>query len=249
MNTLRFEDVDIHCFNDDGKLWFCGRDCCNALEYSGTNSNIDKILSKISSTNKKSLSELVPDTTHNEGQVVYIDEFGLLKFVLTSKKPRAHDFERFLEMCINNLKYAALHSLKSENSTLSSKLAITEKSHEEMIKKLQEEHKTQVEAIDKKHKNQVDESVATVLEESVASKRKRIRKITSENHKLNEQICRLERVECASCKANTIVAMDATRLMRQTDLELEFLYDAIEKDSCGCIDADVLRQKAVRTIY
>lgn len=93
MNTVRFEEVDIHYVNDECKLWFCGRDVFTALEYS-IQSNVSKILSKVSSTNKKSLSELVPTTPHNVGQVVYIDEFGLLKFVLTSKKQKARDFER-----------------------------------------------------------------------------------------------------------------------------------------------------------
>ena len=90
MNTLRFEDVDIHYYNDAGKLWFCGRDCCVALEYSTADTR--EILSKISARNKKSLSELVPDTPHGEDLTVYIDEFGLLNFVITSEKPRARDF-------------------------------------------------------------------------------------------------------------------------------------------------------------
>ena len=247
MNTLRFEDVDIHCFNDEGKLWFCGRDILTALEYS--TSNVSKILSKISSINKKSLSELVQDATHNEGQFVYIDEFGLLKFVLTSKKPRALDFEQFLEMCINNIKYTAIQSFKSINTNLSSQLAITKKSNEEMIKQLQAEHTNQIALLDKKHRYQVEDAVATVLEESVASKRKRIRRMAEANHNLNEQICRLKRVGCASCKVNTKVAMDTMREMQQANAELEFLYETIEADSCGCIDTEALRQKAARTRF
>lgn len=123
METLRFEDVDIHCLNDEGKLWFCEKDVLLALEYSSGN------ISTISSRNKKSLSELIPDTVHHDGLAAYIDEFGILKLVMTSRKPKARDFERFIEIAIGNLKDAAFESLKS---------VIT--SHEEKIRGLQAEN-------------------------------------------------------------------------------------------------------------
>lgn len=249
MNTLRFEEVDIHYVNDEGKLWFCGRDVWIALEYSKINPNVGKVLSKVSSTNKKSLSELVPNTPHNDGLAVYIDEFGLLKFVLTSKKQKARDFERFLEMAINNLKYTALNSLQSElqslKSTHSSQLALTEKSHEETIKKLQKEHSTQLAIQEKKHKYQTDEAIATVLEESVASKRKRIRNIISENHELNEQLCRARRIGCEKCRINEKIAREYMMDAQYYRAQVDHIYELIDEG----LDSSSIKQIVSKTRY
>lgn len=98
MATLRFKDVDIRYVSDEGKIWFCWKDVCSALDYP------TRTFTSISSTNKKSL------IVHGDGISDCIDELGLFKLVLASKKPKARDFKHFIEVSLNTLKYAAFQS-------------------------------------------------------------------------------------------------------------------------------------------
>lgn len=88
MNTIRFGETDIRCVVTDDNTWVCGRDICEVLGYS-TNSNISKILSKISPNFKKSLSELVPETAHHDGLAIYLNKDGLSHFLTRSRTLQA----------------------------------------------------------------------------------------------------------------------------------------------------------------
>lgn len=162
-------------------------------------------------------------------------------------------------MATNNLKYTALKSLQSANSNLAAQLAITEKSHEEMIKKhqselqsLKSEHSSQLSMQDKIHKHQVDDAIATVLDDSVASKRKRIRKIAAENHHLKEEVCRAHRLGGVSLEEYNQIrktVMDYLRYNQQYRAQIEIIYELIDEHGCGCITSENVRRKAEQKRY
>jgi prophage antirepressor-like protein len=124
--TLNFDEKPIRCFESNGQMWFCGKDVCDILGYLGKKHNA---IAKIEEEEKHPYSFFDPHAAYHEGLVIYISEFGVIELAIKCRFVTAKPFREFVKQTIIDLRN------KKESETLSykSQLALTEKSHAELI--------------------------------------------------------------------------------------------------------------------
>jgi prophage antirepressor-like protein len=135
MFTITFEDKPIQCFEKDLELWFCGKDVCNVLGYAKT-SYKKAIETKISLDNKHPISFFDSSLKHNDGLAIYISEFGVIELTIKCRFPTAKPFQKFVQLTIKNLRDEKTKSIQCQLDNTKSQLALTEKSHEEIVTEL-----------------------------------------------------------------------------------------------------------------
>jgi prophage antirepressor-like protein len=130
--TLLFEGKHIHCFESNGQMWFCGKDACDILGYAAKSHKT--ALNKIDETNKHPYSVFDPHAAHHEGLVIYISEFGVIELAIKCRFETAKPFREFVKQTIVDLRNQKLKDVKAEALlSYKSQLALTEKSHAELI--------------------------------------------------------------------------------------------------------------------
>jgi len=128
---ITFEDKPVQCFEKDNEMWFCGKDVCDILSYAKT--SYKNALNKVSQKNKNSLSVFDTSLKYNDGLAIYISEFGVIELTIKCRFPTAKPFQEFVQLTIKNLREEKTKTMQSQ---FSSQLALTEKSHEEIVNEL-----------------------------------------------------------------------------------------------------------------
>lgn len=77
--------------DDSGAIWFAGIDVCNALDYQNANNIIKKILDE----DERKLGNLI-DLSGQKRKGWQISEAGLYSLILSSTKPEAKVFKRWI---------------------------------------------------------------------------------------------------------------------------------------------------------
>jgi prophage antirepressor-like protein len=95
--SVRILLVETKDANDDGENvpWFCGRDVCEILGYVNYR---NAIAEHIESDCKQQLGVLfngTPNLTHNERQLTYINEEGLMSLLFACKLPIGKRFRKW----------------------------------------------------------------------------------------------------------------------------------------------------------
>jgi prophage antirepressor-like protein len=138
--TLVFEGKHVRCFESNGQIWFCGKDVCDVLGY-GQQSH-KHALNKID-TDKHPYSFFDPHAAHHEGLVIYISEFGVIELAIKCRFETAKPFREFVKKTIVELR-------NQKESKALSHLALTEKSHAELIAQYEKRIAEKDEEIDEK---------------------------------------------------------------------------------------------------
>ena len=94
MNELRiFNNADfgeVRTVEQDGNIWFVGKDVAEALGYSNTN---DSLAKHVDNEDKLTSQIATPGQARN---MIIINESGLYSLVLSSKLPKAKAFKRWI---------------------------------------------------------------------------------------------------------------------------------------------------------
>jgi prophage antirepressor-like protein len=155
--TLLFEGKHIHCFESNGQMWFCGKDACDILGYAAKSHKT--ALNKIDETNKHPYSVFDPHAAHHEGLVIYISEFGVIELAIKCRFETAKPFREFVKQTIVDLR-------NQKESKALSHLALTEKSHAELIAQYEKRIAEKDEEIDEKDE-EIDEKDELLEEKDV----------------------------------------------------------------------------------
>lgn len=90
-SNFDYELLPIRVKTDDEEaVWFAGVDVCNILEYADTTQAIEKL-----DEDEKKLDR-VKDSSGQNRRTWMINEFGLYSLILTSTKPEAKAFKRWV---------------------------------------------------------------------------------------------------------------------------------------------------------
>src|SRR5579864_3830689 len=138
--TLNFDEKPIRCFESNGQMWFCGKDVCDILGYLGKKHNA---ITKIEEEEKHPYSFFDPHAAHHEGLVIYISEFGVIELAIKCRFETAKPFREFIKKTIVELR-------NQKESKALSHLALTEKSHAELIAQYEKRIAEKDEEIDEK---------------------------------------------------------------------------------------------------
>lgn len=143
-----FNNADVRAFTDqDGEFWFVGVDVCNILEYKNPTDIIKKLLDE----DERKLDYLT-DSSGQKRKTWNINESGLYSLILTSTKPEAKVFKRWIT-------HEVLPSLRKAGIYSTDGLARKNALIQELIKK-----------IDKKNESLTDsKSVTKGLEKDIST--------------------------------------------------------------------------------
>nr|DAQ23474.1 MAG TPA: repressor domain protein [Caudoviricetes sp.] len=139
IQTFDFNATSLRTLTDNtGEPWFSGQDVCNILG-TGTN-HLREYLDEDEITNVRST-----DIAQNGGKApVFISEPGLYKLIMRSRKPEAHEFQRWVthEVLPTIRKHGAYMTQQTINKALTSpdfliQLATKLKEEQEKVKALE----------------------------------------------------------------------------------------------------------------
>ena len=92
MRKFDYESFEVRTVTDhEEQVWFAAVDVCNVLNYQ----NVTDILDKKLDEDEKKLDYLV-DSSGQQRKTWTINEFGLYSLILTSSKPEAKEFKRWI---------------------------------------------------------------------------------------------------------------------------------------------------------
>jgi prophage antirepressor-like protein len=144
-----FESKNIKIYSNNNEYNFCGKDACTILGYS----NYHKALrTHVPEECKYTLTTLgypnlgQPKLSYNELQMIYINEEGLYRLIFNCQLPVAKKFQKWifkevLPTIRKTGKFELKNALKSKEDELSQameRLAIKEKSEEDLLKEQEE---------------------------------------------------------------------------------------------------------------
>ena len=86
-NNEDFGQIRAKVVNDD--IWWVAKDVCDILDYSNSRMAVKKL-----DNDEKGVSAI--DTPGGKQEMVVINEFGLYNLVLSSNKPEARKFKRWI---------------------------------------------------------------------------------------------------------------------------------------------------------
>jgi prophage antirepressor-like protein/predicted GIY-YIG superfamily endonuclease len=92
---INYEEKLIkYVYDDKGNVYFRGKDLCNILEYVDSDQAIRKLLAESQKIKYDSLPPRLEDGSEGieDGNTIYINETGLFKLIIKSKKPEAEKF-------------------------------------------------------------------------------------------------------------------------------------------------------------
>src|SRR5579864_2862656 len=122
--------------------WFCGRDVCEILGYANYR---NAIAEHIESDCKQQLGVLfngTPNLTHNERQMTYITEEGLMGLLFACKLPIGKRFRKWvLKEVLPSIRKTGKYELQNALTASKEQLALKEKSEREIMLQLETERK------------------------------------------------------------------------------------------------------------
>jgi prophage antirepressor-like protein len=92
-------DKTIRVVGTNDNPWFCGKDICDILSYSNYKQALKLNVDPENKNDLKSLNSLFDlnlKPTHNEGQMIYMNEEGLYSLIFTCKLPMAKKFKKWV---------------------------------------------------------------------------------------------------------------------------------------------------------
>lgn len=93
MNSLQqvfvYQERPVRTFKEKGNIWFIAKDVCNILE-------ISKHRDAVSRLDEDERGSVLVDTLGGPQEVASINEPGLYSLILTSRKPEAKSFKRWI---------------------------------------------------------------------------------------------------------------------------------------------------------
>jgi len=207
---ITFEDKPVQCFEKDNEMWFCGKDVCDILSYAKT--SYKNALNKVSQKNKNSLSVFDTSLKYNDGLAIYISEFGVIELTIKCRFPTAKPFQEFVQLTIKNLREEKTKTMQSQ---FSSQLALTEKSHEEIVNELKNQlSKTNTSLTKTKSSLTKTKSSLTKTRSNLSKTKNHLGQTEKENDDLIETIatekdqeisslkCKLQELNQQLCDAN-----------------------------------------------
>lgn len=91
ITNFNYQEQEVRTITDENEqTWFAGIDICNILEYASARQAIAKL-----DEDEKKL-EYIKDTSGQSRKTWNINEFGLYSLVLSSSKPEAKAFKRWI---------------------------------------------------------------------------------------------------------------------------------------------------------
>jgi prophage antirepressor-like protein len=127
---------------DENVPWFCGRDVCEILGYANYR---NAIAEHIESDCKQQLGVLfngMPNLTHNERQMTYITEEGLMGLLFACKLPIGKRFRKWvLKEVLPSIRKTGKYELQNALTASKEQLALKEKSEREIMLQLETERK------------------------------------------------------------------------------------------------------------
>ena len=187
--TLVFEGKHVRCFESNGQIWFCGKDVCDVLGY-GQQSH-KHALNKID-TDKHPYSFFDPHAAHHEGLVIYISEFGVIELAIKCRFETAKPFREFVKQTIVDLRN------KKESETLSykSQLALTEKSHAELIAQYEKRIAEKDELLEEKDVeiDEMDQALESKKIDACDERDREIRELKQQVDELTDENYRLKEI-------------------------------------------------------
>src|SRR5580704_14209596 len=127
---------------DENVPWFCGRDVCEILGYANYR---NAIAEHIESDCKQQLGVLfksTPNLTHNERQLTYINEEGLMSLLFACKLPIGKRFRKWvLKEVLPSIRKTGKYELQNALTASKEQLALKEKSEREIMLQLETERK------------------------------------------------------------------------------------------------------------
>src|SRR5579864_4250822 len=118
--------------------WFCGRDVCEILGYANYR---NAIAEHIESDCKQQLGVLfngTPNLTHNERQMTYITEEGLMGLLFACKLPIGKRFRKWvLKEVLPSIRKTGKYELQNALTASKAQLALKEKSEREILLQLE----------------------------------------------------------------------------------------------------------------
>ena len=126
--------------------WFCGRDVCEILGYVDYRNALHN---HIEDDCKQSLGNILgvvvkptPNLTHNERQMTYITEEGLMSLLFACKLPIGKRFRKWvLKEVLPSIRKTGKYELQNALTMSKAQLALKEKSEQEIIHQLETERK------------------------------------------------------------------------------------------------------------
>lgn len=90
-NTFNYDNLPVRTITDHNEeTWFAGIDVCNILGYAKASTTIEKL-----DDDERKL-EYLRDTSGQQRKTWILNEFGLYSLILTSTKPEAKAFKRWV---------------------------------------------------------------------------------------------------------------------------------------------------------
>jgi prophage antirepressor-like protein len=126
--------------------YFCGRDVCNVLGYEAPLKALQRY---VEDEDKNILSNLMVTSNHTlgkekfsfrEGQNIFISETGLYSLILSSQAPFAKEFKKLVcKVILPSIRKYGSYQVESQLAEAVARLAIRDKSEEELQKQLEQE--------------------------------------------------------------------------------------------------------------
>lgn len=138
---LTYNQKSVRIIGTNEDPWFCGRDVCEILEYSNYS---DALFKFVDDDNKKSLKVLgislkeMPNYTHNEGQMCYINEEGLYSLIFACKLPLAKLFKKWvMKEVLPSIRKIGQYKLQEQLVNAMKNLEIENKGRQEAEQKVE----------------------------------------------------------------------------------------------------------------
>lgn len=135
-NYIKFGDNKIFVILDNvNKLWFCGLDTADALEYKHPKQTIQK---HVDLKNKTKLENINTDIKlDRHPHTIFIDEAGLYKLIMTSKQKKAEQFKDWVTSdVLPSIREFGYYKIKKkyedENVNLLKKINFLQKQNDEL---------------------------------------------------------------------------------------------------------------------
>ena len=121
---FNYKKDEIRTVKENEILWFVAKDICEILEYQNVTDTLEK---RIDEDEKKLI--YLTDTSGQKRKVWIINEFGLYSLILSSTKPEAKEFKRWIthEVLPSIRKAGKFSSGQAEHIAIENQLIIKRK--------------------------------------------------------------------------------------------------------------------------
>lgn len=132
IQKFSYENKEVRTVEKDGLIWFIGRDVCSILEQP----NVSQVLARLDEDDK-GIHNM--DTPSGNQEMLIINESGLYSLILSSRKPEARNFSRWVtKEVLPSIRKTGSYSLEQPKTKLEmlaegfAQMAILERKHNEL---------------------------------------------------------------------------------------------------------------------